>query len=87
MRRWASCGILVERKGEYMSGYEKSAHLYDLFDQKENVAFFGRYATPGEEILDVGAGTGRITIPLAERGCASSAWSRPRLCVNSCGSS
>jgi SAM-dependent methyltransferase len=53
---------------EYMSGYEKSAYLYDLFDQKENVGFFGHYATPGEEVLDVGAGTGRIAIPLTERG-------------------
>ena len=26
------------------SGYERSAHLYDLFDAKPNVAFFGRYA-------------------------------------------
>ena len=49
-------------------GYEKSAHLYDLFDDKENIGFFSRYATKAGEILDIGAGTGRIAIPLAERG-------------------
>lgn len=42
-----------------MGGYEKSAHLYDLFDRKENVDFFLRYANEAGEILDVGAGTGR----------------------------
>ena len=46
------------------SGYEKVAHLYDLFDRKENVEFFFHYASAAGEILDVGAGTGRITIPL-----------------------
>jgi SAM-dependent methyltransferase len=51
-----------------MGGYERSAHLYDLFDDKENVDFFGRYAARAGEILDVGAGTGRIAIPLAKRG-------------------
>jgi len=51
-----------------MAGYEKSAHLYDLFDSKENVAFFLSYASMGGKILDVGAGTGRIAIPLAEQG-------------------
>lgn len=49
-------------------GYERSAHLYDLFDSKENIDFFGHYAAHAEEILDVGAGTGRIAIPLARRG-------------------
>jgi SAM-dependent methyltransferase len=53
---------------EYRGGYERSAHLYDLFDDKENVQFFGQYAARAGEILDVGAGTGRIAIPLAERG-------------------
>ena len=48
--------------------YEKVAHLYDLFDRKENVEFFFHYASAVGEILDVGAGTGRIAIPLAERG-------------------
>jgi SAM-dependent methyltransferase len=54
---------MVER-----TGYEKSAHLYDLFDRKENLEFFARYASPAGEILDVGAGTGRIAVPLARRG-------------------
>ena len=51
-----------------MVGYEKSARLYDLFDSKENLAFFLSYAARYQEILDVGAGTGRIAIPLAEEG-------------------
>ena len=50
------------------SGYERSAHLYDLFDVKPNVAFFGRYAREAGAVLDIGAGTGRIAIPLARQG-------------------
>jgi SAM-dependent methyltransferase len=50
------------------TGYEGSAHLYDLFDQKPNVEFFCRHAAQAGEILDIGAGTGRIALPLAERG-------------------
>jgi len=49
-------------------GYEKAAHLYDLFDTKENIEFFYHYAKEAGEILDIGAGTGRIAIPLAQRG-------------------
>lgn len=49
-------------------GYERSAHLYDLFDTKENIDFFYHYAAESGEILDVGAGTGRIALPLARRG-------------------
>ena len=49
-------------------GYEKCAHLYDLFDTKENIEFFYHYASESGEILDIGAGTGRIAIPLAEKG-------------------
>lgn len=48
--------------------YERAAHLYDLFDRKENIDFFYHYASAAGEILDIGAGTGRIAIPLAERG-------------------
>jgi SAM-dependent methyltransferase len=51
-------------------GYEKVAHLYDLFDQKENIPFFSHYATQSGAILDIGAGTGRIAIPIAEQGVA-----------------
>ena len=49
-------------------GYEKVAHLYDLFDNKDNIEFFSYYATRAGEFLDIGAGTGRIAIPLAQRG-------------------
>lgn len=49
-------------------GYEKAAHLYDLFDTKDNVAFFYQFAKEFKKILDIGAGTGRIAIPLAEKG-------------------
>ncbi len=49
-------------------GYEKSAHLYDLFDDKNNIPFFLHYGRAAGEILDIGAGTGRIAIPLAQEG-------------------
>jgi SAM-dependent methyltransferase len=49
-------------------GYERTAHLYDLFDQKPNIEFLCRHATQAKSVLDIGAGTGRIAIPLAERG-------------------
>jgi SAM-dependent methyltransferase len=49
-------------------GYEQSAHLYDLFDDKDNLDFFLRYALEAREVLDVGAGTGRIAVPLARAG-------------------
>lgn len=50
-------------------GYELSAQFYDLFDRKPNINFYYFYASQAGESLDIGAGTGRIAIPLAELGC------------------
>lgn len=52
----------------YHGGYEKVSHLHDIFDNKDNISFFLHYAEKKESILDVGAGTGRIAIPIAEGG-------------------
>ena len=52
----------------YHSSYEKAARLYDLFDNKPNIDFFCRHARGAAQVLDIGAGTGRIAIPLANRG-------------------
>ncbi|MBN1487004.1 MAG: class I SAM-dependent methyltransferase [Anaerolineae bacterium] len=49
-------------------GYEQAAHLYDLFDRKQNVPFFCHYAGQVNTVLDVGAGTGRVAFPMAEAG-------------------
>lgn len=50
------------------AGYSESARFYDLFDRKDSIGFFLKYARRSGQILDVGAGTGRIAIPLAEEG-------------------
>jgi SAM-dependent methyltransferase len=52
----------------FTDGYDKVAHLYDFFDTKPNIDFFLHYAVEAGEALDIGAGTGRIAIPIAERG-------------------
>jgi SAM-dependent methyltransferase len=49
-------------------GYEKSAEFYDFFDKKDNIDFFCSYALRVGEALDIGAGTGRISIPILEKG-------------------
>jgi SAM-dependent methyltransferase len=51
-------------------GYGESARFYDLFDRKDNIGFFLEHATRHREILDIGAGTGRIAVPMAEHGVA-----------------
>ncbi len=50
-------------------GYELSAQFYDLFDSKKNINYFYFFASQAGEALDIGAGTGRIAVPLAELGC------------------
>lgn len=51
-----------------MDGYSHSAHLYDFFDKKENLHFFRNYVAEVGSVLDIGAGTGRIALPLIESG-------------------
>jgi len=50
------------------SGYDKSADLYDLFDNEKNIEFFKEYSKEVDKVIDVGTGTGRIAIPIAEEG-------------------
>lgn len=51
-------------------GYENSAHVYDIFDDKNNADLFMHYGLKAKEILDIGAGTGRIAVELARKGIA-----------------
>jgi SAM-dependent methyltransferase len=53
---------------KYLSSYEKTAHLYDIFDQKANIEFHLKLVPGAGEVLDIGAGTGRIAVPLAKIG-------------------
>ena len=54
---------------EENSGYENSAVFYDLFAQNDDIPFYIEYAKKqNSPILDLAAGTGRVTIPLAEAG-------------------
>jgi SAM-dependent methyltransferase len=52
----------------YLDGYDKVAHLYDLFGSQETIDFHLHYASDFDEILDIGAGTGRVAIPIAKAG-------------------
>jgi SAM-dependent methyltransferase len=49
-------------------GYEKTARFFDLFARRDDIEFYCGYAKDAGEILDIGAGTGRVAMPLAERG-------------------
>jgi len=51
-----------------IDGYDTAAPLYDLFPQKGDLEFYGKYALKTGRAIDVGAGTGRLAIPLARRG-------------------
>jgi SAM-dependent methyltransferase len=52
--------------------YENSAALYDMGNDRAYIAadiqFYLTTIAPDDSVLEVGCGTGRVTIPLAERG-------------------
>jgi SAM-dependent methyltransferase len=51
------------------SGYEEVGEFYDLFADNPDIPFFLEYARKtGSPILDLAAGTGRVTFPLAQEG-------------------
>ncbi len=45
-----------------------SAKYHDLFDRKQNIEFFTEMAKDAGRVLDVGAGTGRLSIAMALAG-------------------
>ncbi len=54
---------------ELRHGYEKAARFYNLFTQNEDLPFYISYAREtGSPILDIAAGTGRVSIALAKEG-------------------
>ncbi|MCK5264515.1 MAG: class I SAM-dependent methyltransferase, partial [Candidatus Thorarchaeota archaeon] len=58
-----------DQNGNARSGYEGVGRFYDLFVDNSDIPFFLKYAKKiGSTILDLAAGTGRITFALAEDG-------------------
>ncbi len=54
---------------KYRYGYEKAARYYDLFTDDSDIPFYCSYArSQGIPILDLAAGTGRVSIALAKEG-------------------
>ena len=52
-----------------LSGYEGIGQFYDLFADNSDIPFFLKYAKRiGSPILDLAAGTGRVSFALAEEG-------------------
>ncbi len=58
-----------DQNGNEMSGYEGVGRFYDIFADNSDIPFFLKYAKKiGSPILDLAAGTGRITFALAKDG-------------------
>jgi predicted RNA methylase len=51
-----------------LNGYDRVAHLYDLFGSQDTIDFHVQYASGVSEVLDIGAGTGRVAVPIARTG-------------------
>ena len=49
-------------------GYDKVSGIYDLFADQVTLDFYTRFGSGFGEVLDIGAGTGRIAIALARKG-------------------
>ncbi|MHA1934360.1 MAG: class I SAM-dependent methyltransferase [Candidatus Thorarchaeota archaeon] len=55
--------------GPFREGYESAARFYDLFADNSDIPFYLNYAElQGSPILDLAAGTGRVTFALAQQG-------------------
>lgn len=61
----------MKKENEAKSGYEGVGRFYDLFADNADIPFFLESAKKyGSPILDIGAGTGRVSIALAQNGFA-----------------
>ncbi|MGD8627483.1 MAG: class I SAM-dependent methyltransferase [bacterium] len=49
-------------------GYDRIAGIYDMFADRTAMDFYTRFGSGFGEVLDIGAGTGRIAIALARKG-------------------
>ncbi len=61
---------MSEDGGNSSDVYQKYSEFYDLYvgDRQVDLPMYKRYATnSGTPILEIGAGSGRLTIPLASR--------------------
>ena len=58
-----------DQNGNGRSGYEGVGRFYDLFADNSDIPFFLKYAKKiGSPILDLAAGTGRVSFALAKEG-------------------
>ncbi|MDF1537880.1 MAG: class I SAM-dependent methyltransferase [Candidatus Thorarchaeota archaeon] len=54
---------------EFRKGYEKAAKYYNLFASNEDIPFYLSFANEfGSPVLDLAAGTGRVSFELARKG-------------------